>query len=422
MKLTENTKKFDRLLLILGLVVLVVGFLFALSSKGITLQKDKVLVFTQWWDDELEEGTLPSLIAEFEAQHPDITIKLDNRSYEEIRDALRTGEDSALNANIIGLDPLWFDDLIRREVLEPLDGYSKPEENSVTPDTENGYEKYGLPLISFISPLFYNIELLRDAGFDRPPKSRAELLACARAVTDKASGKYGLALALGSENPLGIYRDIFSWIWASGPSLIREGKPDFSAPGITGAMVFLKQLREEELLLPGTFTMTETEKREDFIRGRTAMMIGSVADIYTLQERMGETSFGITVIPGESPLGGKPIMGLTSWYLGIPRGSARKDEAWAFLSYLQERGSFIAEKAHAVPGSRNSVIDFNTRDPLFAKAYDMYAAGETVQEFAGVSGVDELEAIVRDQVYALFEKDQSPEETAKGIQRRWEEL
>jgi multiple sugar transport system substrate-binding protein len=167
--------------------------------------------------------------------------------------------------------------------------------------------------------------------------------------------------------------------------------------------------------------MTEAEKREDFIRGRTAMMIGSVADIYILRERMGET-FGITVIPGEFTLEGKPIMGLTSWYLGIPRGSARKDEAWVFLSFLQERGSLIAEKAHAVPGSRNSIIDYNTGDPLFAKAYDMYAAGETVQEFAGVPGVDELEAIVRDQVYALFEKDQSPEDTVKGIQRRWEEL
>jgi multiple sugar transport system substrate-binding protein len=186
--------------------------------------------------------------------------------------------------------------------------------------------------------------------------------------------------------------------------------------------VFLKQLREEGLLLPGTFTMTEAEKREDFIRGRTAMMIGSVADIYTLQERMGETAFGITVIPGESSLGGKPVMGLTSWYLGIPRTSARKDEAWAFLSYLQEQGPRIAEKAHAVPGSRNSVIELNSEDPLFAKAYDMYAAGDTVQEFAGVPGVDELEAIVRDQVYALFEKGQSPEDTVKSIRQRWEEL
>jgi multiple sugar transport system substrate-binding protein len=113
---------------------------------------------------------------------------------------------------------------------------------------------------------------------------------------------------------------------------------------------------------------------------------------------------------------------LTSWYLGIPRSAAHKDEAWAFLSFLLERSALVAEKAHAVPGNRNNVTDFVTDDPLYAKAYDMYTAGETVQEFTGVPRVDEFEAMVREQLYALFEKDQSPGETAKHIQQRWEEL
>jgi multiple sugar transport system substrate-binding protein len=152
------------------------------------------------------------------------------------------------------------------------------------------------------------------------------------------------------------------------------------------------------------------------------MMISSVADIHVLSERMGESAFGITSVPGEPSFGEKPILGLTSWYLGIPRSSEHKDEAWIFLSFLLERGALIAEKAHAVPGSRSNAIDFINEDPLYTKAYDMYTAGETVREFIGVPRVDEFETIVREQVYALFEKDQSPEETARYIQQRWEEL
>ncbi|GHU61181.1 sugar ABC transporter substrate-binding protein [Spirochaetia bacterium] len=420
-----DTRKFDLLLLVLGLIVLAAGLIFAFVTKKINLQKNTTLVFTQWWQEELEAGTFSALKEEFETLHPNITVQLDNRPYAEILRVLRSNSDSTLNSDILGLDPRWFEDLIRQDLLEELD--TPPEDPSQ--GVPGGYQKWGRPLISFTSPLFYNIEMLQSAGFDRPPKTRAELLTYARAITDTDAGRYALALALSPENPQGVYRDLFSWIWEAG---FHETRPDFSAPAITGALTFLKQLRQDGCLLPGTFTRTEAEKREDFIKGHSAMMIASVADIHTLRERMGEGPgpathggpgpFGITLVPGESPSGGKPVLGLTSWYLGIPRSAAHKDEAWTFLSFLLERGAFIAEKAHAVPGSRSNITDFITDDPLYAKAYDMYTAGETVQEFAGVPRVDEFETMVREQLYALFEEDQSPEETAKHIQQRWEEF
>jgi multiple sugar transport system substrate-binding protein len=409
-----NTRKFDLLLLILGLMVLMAGLIFALVTKKISLQKSTTLVFTQWWQNEMEAGTLSALVQEFETLNPGITVQLDNRPYAEILGALRAEDASPLKSDILGLDPLWFEDLIRQDSLEALDAYD-PAAAAVAP--EQG--KWGRPLISFTSPLFYNIELLQAAGFDRPPKNRTEMLAYARALTDAPAGRCALAMALGPENPRGVYRDLFSWLWASGPAAGREAAPDFSATAISGALAFLKQLRQEDCLLPGTFARTEAEKRDDFIKGRAAMMIASVADIRLLRERMGDAAFGITLVPGAASYGGKPGMGLTSWYLGIPRLAEHKDEAWAFLSFLLEQGAFIAEKAHAVPGSRSSVTDFITGDPLAAKAYDMYTAAEAVQEFTGVPRVDEFEAAVREQVYALFEKDQSPEETAKHIQQEY---
>ena len=284
------------------------------------------------------------------------------------------------------------------------------------------YEQWGRHLISFTNPLYYNVALLRDAGFDRPPKSPAEILACARALGNGGTGRHALTMALGPENPLGVYRDIFSWIRAFSPLAVRESPPDFSARSMVGALEFLRELRQEGWIAPGSFAKTEAEKREDFIQGRAAMMIASVADIHLLRQRMGEGSFGITVIPGESSFEGKPALGLTGWSLGIPRSAARKDEAGAFLSFLVERGPLIAEKAHAVPGSLSRTMDFSAADPLYAKAHDMYAAGETVQELQGRAGTDRFEALVREQLYALFEKGQTPEETAAQIQQQWEKL
>ena len=48
-----DTRKFDLLLLVLGLIVLAAGFIFALTIKKIHIQRNTTLVFTQWWQDEM---------------------------------------------------------------------------------------------------------------------------------------------------------------------------------------------------------------------------------------------------------------------------------------------------------------------------------------------------------------------------------
>jgi multiple sugar transport system substrate-binding protein len=423
-------RKIDLMLLILALLLLAAGFMFfRLMKKAPVAQKsdtekDTALVFTQWWEDELEEGTLLALAEEFEALHPGVTVQLDNRPYAEILNGLRSPGESPFAPDIVGLDPFWLEDLVRQDLLEELDPWESTESLTMPlpEDSDRGYEKWGRHLISFTNPFYYNSALLRDAGFDRPPRSSAEMLACARALTDAGAGRYALTMALAPENPQGVYRDVFSWIWAFNPLSFRESRPDFSARSIAGALDFLRELRQEGYLAPETFAKTEAEKREDFIQGRAVMMIASVADIHLLRRRMGEDAFGITMIPGESSFEGKPLLGLTGWRLGIPRSAARKDEARAFMSFLLERGPRIAEKAHAVPGSMSRAMDFGAGDPLYAKAYDMYTAGETVQEFSGIKGVDQFEALVREQVYALFENGQTTEETAGQIQQQWEKL
>ncbi|MDR0598321.1 MAG: extracellular solute-binding protein [Treponema sp.] len=421
-----DIRKFDLMLLVLALIALAAGFMaFRLMKKApVAQKKDTALVFAQWWEDELEEGTLSALAEEFEALHPGVKVQLDNRPYAEILNGLRSPGESSLAPDIAGLDPFWFEDLVRQDLLEELDPWESTENLPMEPPEgfDRGYEKWGRHLISFINPLYYNIALLQDAGFDRPPKSRSEMLAYARSVTDARAGRHALAMALSPENPLGAYRDVFSWIRAFSPPAFRNSRPDFSSRSVAGALEFLGELRQEGCLVPGTFTKTEAEKREDFVQGRAAMMIASVADIHLLRQRMGEDAFGITVIPGESSFEGKPVLGLTAWGLGIPRSAAHKDEARAFLSFLLERGPLIAERAHAVPGSLSKTMDFSAVHPLYAKAYDMYVSGEAVQEFSGLGGADKFEALVREQLYALFEEGQTPEETAGHIQQQWEKL
>jgi multiple sugar transport system substrate-binding protein len=416
-------RRIDRVLL--GLAGLLgIGLLFSFTVKKTEELGNTTLVFTHWWQDELEEGTLDTLVEEFERRNPGITVRLDNRSYMEVRNVLTrpAAEDGEFSPpDIIALDPLWFDALLRDKALESLDTYREDPEHPGSGTAGSGDERWGMPLVSFISPFFYNINLLRPAGFDRPPKDYTELLACARAITDRSKGRFALALSLGPENPQGIFRDLFSWIGASAGNFAgADGRIRFNDRPVVETLRFLDQLHREDLLLPGIFSITEDEKIAAFIQGRIGMMIGSVADIQAIRTRMDDSAFSITTIPAGAGYAGSPVLGLSSWYAGLPRQGTHKEEAWAFLSFLRERGNFIAAKAHAVPGSGNITTTFDD-DPLYSKAYDIYAAGDLTQ-FTGFSRIDEITGIIREEVYAMFEEGRSPEETAEAVQRRWEEL
>jgi hypothetical protein len=97
--------RLDRILLCLALVLLGIGLIFNLGVKKAAGLGNTTLVFTHWWEDELEQGTLSSLAGEFERQNPGITIRLDRRSYAEVREALIRVPDGSPPPDILPWTP-----------------------------------------------------------------------------------------------------------------------------------------------------------------------------------------------------------------------------------------------------------------------------------------------------------------------------
>jgi multiple sugar transport system substrate-binding protein len=418
-----ETKKVDWFLFCLALVVFGAVFFAVIifSPNQLKALGKTSLVFTQWWQDELEVDTLESLIQEYEERNPGITIILTHRPYKAVPGELLNQEDDNPLPDIVGLDSHWLYELIREGVLEPLEPYKNQEE-----DFERGgvfsqdgeYEKWAIPLISFMSPLFYNNTLLEAAGFDRPPKTREDFFAYSQALADPQEGRYGMVWALSPENPQGVYRDIFSWILASGVDFTPGTVPDFTDPAVIDTLDFFNRLYQEQVLSPASFTKGEDEKRQEFIEGRAAMMVGSIPEVNRIMKGNPALSFGISTIPPSDKYLGRPVFGLTSWYAGINRESRHKDEAWAFLSFLNERRSFLASMAYAVPGNLDETAGITGDNSLYAKAYDMYTAGEAADQLAGIPQAGKLETILREEIQAMFEGKSDPAETARIIQRR----
>jgi multiple sugar transport system substrate-binding protein len=337
----------------------------------------------------LGRETAEALIREFEEQNPDLRIRLAGEN---------AGDKNSAVPDVLFFEEGEYSALVKAGALVSLNSYIS---------TENRSEQFAIPLVSYRDLLFYNIDLLKAAGFDRPPKTRNEFLACAKAVSALGADNsvYGAALSLSADDPLALQRDVFSWVWAAGGDFGPADKPHFNSKTITDTLVFLGRLYSEGALAGGSFDTTSAERLAEFANGKIGLLIASAKEIPGLQKKMGD-SFGVTMIPGtDSPAKSRAV--LSSVYAGISAASAHRDEAWTFLVFLAEKSPVLAAK---MPGA--------VEGPLYEKVRDISEAAETTPGFSGNPQRDEYERIVREELRAFLEQNQSPVDTTARIQKR----
>lgn len=379
----------DRLLFILALAVLAAAIIRGGGKKVIAGVAVPSIEFTQWWQDEPGENTLQELIKEFEKANGGIRIAVRTVTYGEMR-ALLFNPSGVFPGDVLAIDPLWAPELLKREVIE----------------------RAGPQLLSFINVLYYNVEILKEAGFTRPPKNRSEFLDYARAV--KAGGALPArnALVRDGNSPRGIYDDVYPWIWAAGARLVKDGEPTLNTRSVTESLSFLSSLHNEGLIY------SSDAKPEDFISGSAAFMIAPVKQLKVLRQRMGEEAFGITAVPAPDNYSGKPYYASIGWSIGVNPGSEHREEARLFAAFLAGKASFLSEQTGAIPGTASAPPPAS--DPFRSKAWDIAIAGESAPDFIDMEGEHELEEIFGEELAALFEGRSSPAEAAGAIQKRWE--
>ena len=388
----------DKLLFVLALAVLTMAIIrFGIKKPDLLRAETPSIVFTQWWDSYLERESLDELIKEFMDSHEKIEIIVKTVSYEDVHRELLGAENSpATLGDIVTLDSLWVPELLRKGTME-----FQWEGSSQRQNLEN-------PLISFINVFYYNVEILKEAGFSRPPKTRNEFLNFAKAITSAEKGRW--ALSLSGNCSRGIYDDVFPWIWAAGAELFRDGQPTLNSRPVIESLAFLASLKQGGFIVPGASSAGAEKKLGDFISGKAAFMIAPAGDIEYLRKQMGEDAFNITTVPAPDNYAGKTYNASIGWTLGINANSAYREEARLFADFIAGKAPALSEKL--MPLNR-------TQDPFYSKLWDITIAGENAQDFTGLPW-GKLEEIFSEQLSVLFAGQASPAETAAAIQKRWE--
>jgi len=399
--------KIDVCIIISIFLLLICPVIYGLFSKISAGVRQKEIFVSSNFEELFGKELTEAILKDFAENNLDIRIKLTN--------------DAA--------DILIFDE----------GSYSGMASGALLPLAVSGTEEKQLavPLVSFMDLLFYNIELLQAAGFDRPPKTREEFLAFAKSISSggKASGA---AMSLNGIDRQAVSRDIFSWIWASGGGFWpkedtsvdqdKDAAPVINTRQLIRDIAFLGSLYREEALAPDVFETTGDQRLEEFAQGKIAMMIASTRAIPYLREKMGDSAFGITVIPvSASAL--KYGAGLFGIYAGINADCAHAEEARVFLDFLAEQSPLLSAQLKAVPGVVSDLFlgdylkdDPLKNDPFYSKARSIFESSQIVQGFSKTTAAQEFENAVREELSIFFESGRTPAETAAAIQKRWDEV
>ena len=268
-------------------------------------------------------------------------------------------------------------------------------------------------IISFINPLYYNIDLLEAAGFDRPPKNQTEFLSYVQRLKETNVNGAGIAL----QDPRNLSSQLLSWIWAA------AGNPEtssfsFTAQEVIDTLKFLNQLKQN--LYANPFELSEATLLDAFSKGKIGMMIGSIAD--TKKLKMTNLNFSITTIPAPVSYTKKSVFHLSIWYAGINSKSEHQEEAKDFVSFLKKNSESIAMAAYAVPGNGTLNRELANNDPYYSKAFDMYEASEMVRELYNSPYFNRLNSIIYREIELMFHGNITPLQCAEAMQRDWESL
>ncbi|OON31256.1 MULTISPECIES: ABC transporter substrate-binding protein [Micromonospora] len=382
------------------------------------------LEFAQWWGAELPAGDFDKIINDFTAQNPNIKIKLLSAPYASTKQQLVTAAASKTLPDVVGLDGAWVNDFAKQGAIADMSKLmtdANYDSSQLASQIQLDGKTYMIPVVNFVYPLFVNKDLLTKAGVADVPATRSEFLDAAKKISATGDNVKGWALPLDTAVPNGIQNDVMSWLWASGGSMLTDGKPNLTSPQVKSTVEYVKSLNDAGVIAPGSLTMKEQDKVEKFTNGQVGMMIDSLAHINLIKKNKPDLNFEVAALPAEDGYTGKRGIPYASWGIGISNSTKHKAEAFKFVSYLmsQETNAKLSTIANGFPGNKNAEPDFSNSDPLFKSAFDIYKQGYPANEFVGLPKAEDLMRSFDEQLQLVLTGKQSVDDALSKSQESW---
>ncbi|NMB45420.1 MAG: sugar ABC transporter substrate-binding protein [Firmicutes bacterium] len=300
---------------------------------------------------------LKSMIAEYEAMHPDIKINLISPPYEQSDQKATLMLNTMQPLDIIEVRDYTVKQFVNNKKLTDLTEYfadwSDAETLTGVADlaarTVND-TPYLVPQSIFIKALYVRKDILAAHGIDHTPETLEELVEISKKITNPAKNQYGFAWR-GKSFEIK-FSDLFgsSYVedFRNAKHIYSEDETFFLDPGYKEGMELYATLFKEGAP-KDAINWGFNEQINGFVSGTTPFLIQDPDAIPLIDKLLGPDKYEVVTLP-VGPHGFTYIdYGFCG--LGIPSYSKNKKEAWDFIQWMSspEKNGYFNEHYGPLP-------------------------------------------------------------------------
>lgn len=388
------------------------------ASPSATSTEPVTLTFWQTMNEE-ETTTLQGLVDQYEADHPNVTVKMENVAFDQAQQKYDNAARAGKAPDILRSEIAWTPDFAAKGYLLDITDMVSAEDQAdylPAPFAYNVYNgrTWGLPQVTDAPALLYNVKMLQDAGVEAPT-TMDELVAACEAV---GNGK-GIFLR-------GDSYFTQPWIWAYGGGLIDiEAKEiQIADSGSVAGMEAYASLFHNKCAMPDKdFANDYDNMQTAFKDGQVAMIVNgpwATSDVLSGKAFKDPANLGIAPVPaGPNGDQGSPVGGHN--YV-ISANTENPEAAYAFIQWmnLPENQAQLALKNNLLPTRKSTYalpdVASNAIISAFGKQMEVATNRPVIPE--GGSIYTEFTPNVQE----ILQGSQSASEGLMNVAKAWQQL
>jgi multiple sugar transport system substrate-binding protein len=282
---------------------------------------------------------------EFMTANPDIKIEMVFVPYENVHDKFVTGMAAKPAAyDVVMVDVVWYDEWVKAGYLADVTDKVKPEmKQNVFPSAWNvvtrGGKIYGAPWLLDTKYLFYNKDILKQAGFENPPATWEELVAQSKAIKEQGLVEYPIVWSW--KQAEAAICDYTALLYGNGGKFLDDsGKAAFNDEKGVATLAWMKQTLDDGISNPASISDLEGDVLNVFNSGKAAFALNwlFMYDVANFDDTQSQVvgNVGITTIPVFQSMAGSLKSASVDGSSGfsVATTSANQEAAWKFVEYL----------------------------------------------------------------------------------------
>jgi multiple sugar transport system substrate-binding protein len=312
---------------------------------------DQAAMSTSQFDDVAKE---------FMAANPDIKVEMTYVPYEQVHDKIVTGMAAKPPAyDVVMVDVIWYDEFVKAGYLADVTSRVTPDmKQNIFPTAWNVVTRdgkaYGMPWLLDTKYLYYNKDILQQAGFNEPPTTWEELLTQAKAIKDKGLVEFPIVWSWAQAEAS--ICDFTALLYGNGGKFLDDsGKPAFNDDKGVQVLTWMKQTIDDGLTNPASVSDLENNVLDVFNQGKAAFALNwlfmfDTANYDTTQSQV-TGKVGITTIPVFQSMAGSlksaSVDGSTGF--SVTSTSPNMDAAWKYLEFLTSMPTQMKYSSNMLP-------------------------------------------------------------------------